>query len=147
MGLERVTEGSTVVWCENLVDRLLAEADAPSMVFVASGGLTWQAGWLAALARRKPARVVVWFDHDLAGNGGGSERTAMLARWRASVMARRAAQGIDPRIPMPQAPVSRGATLVADLKQAGLNAELYAWPGGTPEKADLGWLLQQKDTS
>jgi hypothetical protein len=143
MGLERVTEGSTVVWCENLVDRLLAEADAPGMVFVASGGLTWQAGWLAALARRKPARVVVWFDHDLAGNGGGSERHAMLSRWRQALLARRATQGIDPRIPLPQAPVSRGAVLVEELTQAGLKAELYDWPAGTPEKADLGWLLQQ----
>jgi hypothetical protein len=143
MGLDRVTPGSTVIWCENLIDRLLAEQDEPGIVAIASGGLAWQPGWILALAKRKPGKVVVWFDHDLAGNGGGSERGAMVKAWLQEISARRRAAGTDSSIPMPQAPTGRGPILVDELQAAGVNAELYDWPIGTPRKADLGWLLSQ----
>ena len=143
MGLENVTEGSTVIWCENLIDRLLVEQDEPGVTAIASGGLSWQPGWLAALARRKPRKVIIWFDHDLAGNGGGADRPVMIRQWIAEIAARRRAAGTRSDIPMPQPPAGRGPLLVAELRAAGVNAELYAWPAGTPRKADLGWLLSQ----
>jgi len=143
LGLNDVQPGATVIWCENLIDRLLAQQDEPGVVAVASGGLTWQPGWLTALARRQPSRVIVWFDHDLAGNGGGAERPAMLAAWEVEQRQRRRERNIPGSTPLPTPPAPRGPLLVAELKQAGVPAELYQWTPGTPWKGDLGWFLNQ----
>jgi hypothetical protein len=144
LGLGNVQPGSTVVWCENVVDRLLIEQDTPAVAAIAAGGLSWPSSWITALAKREPARVVIWFDHDLAGNGGGADRPQFIRQWLAEVTARRRASGTDERMPMPTAPESRGQKLLAELRAAGVNAELYAWPTGTPRKADVGWYLEDR---
>jgi hypothetical protein len=97
-----------------------------------------------ALARRKPARVIVWFDHDLAGNGGGADRDAFVAQWLTEVRQQRRAKGISSDVPLPQPPPARGPQLAAELAAAGVAAEVHEWPAGTPRKADLGWLLERQ---
>lgn len=127
MGLNTVQPGDTVIWCENVIDRLLAQQVEPHARYVASGGLTWRDAWLDDMAQRCPAQVLIWFDNDLAGCPNAT--TAQAAAQR------RIAEG------KPPSPPPRGPKLANALLQRGVRARVYAWPAGTPEHADLGWLL------
>ncbi len=143
MGLEHVQRGKEVIWCESLADRLLGEQQHPGVSFIASGGLTWRDEWLDQLRAARPAHVLVWFDHDLSGNGSMYHDGEWLDQWRADIARRRS---IDPRMrarPMPAAPEPRGPRLVAELRKRGIHAELYQWHGDSHEHADMGWALME----
>ena len=79
----------------------------------------------------RPGRVVVWLDHDLAGNGSRYHYAELIALWRAK---NPAAQHV---------PEPRGPRIANDLLAAGVRASVYAWPKHTPLKADIGWLLSE----
>jgi hypothetical protein len=144
MGLDQVQPGSTVVWCENLVDRLLAAEREPKAVYLASGGLTWHDAWLDDLARRRPAHVLIWFDHDLSGNSSPVHHDTWIAAWRDEMQRRR---DTNPRLaerPFPAPPQPRGPKLANELLARGVRASVYRWPAFTPRGADLGWALLQE---
>ena len=127
--VELVRPGATVVICENFVDCILAMQAEPTLVAVAGGGASWQPEWTTQLAQRRPGRVVVWLDHDLAGNGSRYHQAELIALWRAK---NPAAQ---------HTPEPRGPKIANDLLAAGVRASVYEWPRGTPLKADIGYLL------
>lgn len=137
-GLEQVRPGDVVIWVENRVDRLLVEEHEPGVKALASGGLTWQPAWLDALAARRPRHVLIWFDHDLSGNGSPWHEAELLARWRAKTDERR---HNNPRLmsqPYPAPPQPRGPMLANELLERGIKASLYKWPRGSAFGADVG---------
>jgi hypothetical protein len=136
-GLENVRAGDEVIWCESLADRLLGLQQAPKYQFVASGGLTWQAEWLQQLAAARPRYVLVWFDHDLSGNGSPYYADEWRAQWTADVLGRRK----NANMPMPSPPTPRGPRLVRELQALGITASLYDWPATAAHKSDMGDVL------
>ena len=133
-GVEEIEQGQDVVWCESLVDRWLGIQQVPSVAFVATGGLTWTTEMLEALRDRRPGRVIVWFDHDLSGNGSAYHLDEWTQQWMERMAGRRVGTPPQPR----------GPVLVEQLRQYGLQTHLYQWPRGTPEHADLGWVLMKE---
>ena len=140
-GVEDVQPGQDVVWCESLADRILGAQQLPHVAFVAGGGITWQQEWIDALVKRSPRRVVVWFDHDLSGNGSPAHQEEWTQRWQQEMQRRRTERQTTMAAPTPPQP--RGPQLCALLRDAGLKAHLYQWPASAPEHADLGWQLMQ----
>lgn len=138
-GLEDVRPGDDLIWVENRADRLLVEEDGGKAL--ASGGLSWQAAWLDALADRRPRAVLIWFDHDLAGNGSPYHHGEMIARWRAAMEERRRLNPALAARPFPAEPVPRGPQLAAELHARRVYAQLYRWPRGTPPGMDVGSLI------
>lgn len=123
--------GATVVICENFVDAILAMQAASEIVAVAGGGASWQREWTLQIANSQPKQVLIWMDHDLAGNGSRYHYAELLAEWKR-------------RNPKAQhTPEPRGPQIANDLIAAGARAYLYEWPRGTPPKADLAWALTQ----
>lgn len=132
-GLELVTSGCDILVVENPVDAMLAMQVEPTAVAVGStaGAATWRDEWTAGLVERRPRRVLVWLDHDLAGNGSRYHHAELVAAWRVrNPTAKRL-------------PCANGPKICNRLLAAGLRASLYQWPAGTPPKADLGSLLTQ----
>lgn len=130
-GADLLRPGATVVICENFVDAILAMQVEPSLVVVAGGGASWQQTWTVQIASSRPKQVLVWLDHDLAGNGSRYHYRELLDEWqRRNPNAR-------------HAPEPRGPQIANDLIAAGARAYLYEWPRGTPAKADIGWALTQ----
>lgn len=121
--------GCTLVIVENYVDAILAAQQAPGTVAAACGGATWREPWTQQIAAQRPAHVLVWLDHDLAGNGSPYHYAELLAAWRAS-------HPDAKHIPEP-----RGPRIANDLLAAGVRASVYQWPRGTPAKADIGSAL------
>lgn len=141
MGLDAVTPGSIVVWCENLVDRLLAAASDPRAVYVASGGVSWQVDWLDQLIARSPRAILIFFDNDLAGCPSDQAYTQGHREWL-STMQDRLAQGKISAIP--HAPEPRGPKLANELLKrrdaAGkqIAIRVHRWPSNRPLHWDLG---------
>lgn len=136
-------QGCTLVVVENYVDAILAAQAEPNAVYAAVGGATWRDEWTAQVAQARPARVVVWLDHDLAGNGSRYHAAELLAAWRKGIAERRA---LDPALaqrPWPKEPEPRGPKIANALLEAGVRASVYEWPRGTPLKADIGYLLME----
>lgn len=133
-GADLLRVGAMVIIVENFVDAILAMQAAPGVVAVAGGGASWQSEWTVQIAASKPARVLVWLDHDLAGNGSRYHHGELLAAWKAAHPAAR------------HEPQPRGPQIANDLLAAGVRASLYEWPRGTPPKADVGWALMQEST-
>lgn len=134
-------QGCTLVVVENYVDAILAAQVEPNAVYAAVGGATWRDEWTAQVAQARPARVITWLDHDLAGNGSRYHHAELLAAWRKGIAERRA---LDPALaqrPWPKAPEPRGPKIANALLAAGVRASVYEWPRGTPLKADIGYLL------
>ena len=136
--------GCTLVIVENYVDAILAAQVEPSAVYAAVGGASWREAWTAQVAQARPARVVAWLDHDLAGNGSRYHAAELLAAWRTSIAERRAANPALAQRPWPQPPEPRGPKIANDLLAAGVRASVYAWPKHTPLKAAIGWLLSEE---
>lgn len=146
LGLDRVTPGSRVIWCENVVDRLLAQQAKPSIVAIASGGLIFRDHWIADLAARRPEQVIVWFDHDLSGNGSPHHAAEFTAAWEATIRERRSLRNTPAHVPFPTPPSPAGIRLANKLCEAGVKARLFAWPKGTPRGMDIGsYLIEQED--
>ncbi len=135
MGLGDVTPGSVVVWCENLVDRLLAAASDARAVYVASGGVSWRDEWLDELAARQPRHILIFFDNDLAGCPSDRAYTEGRAAWLATMQERMATGRIRS---LPPAPEPRGPKLANDLLKRGVPASVHRWPNDRPLHWDLG---------
>lgn len=147
VGLEDVRTDQHVIWCENLVDRLLALQVEPSVAVVTSGGLTWRQEWIDELAAKRPRSVVLWFDHDLSGNGSRYHQAEWITAWRTEMEQRRADNPALAARPFPSPPEPRGPIIANALLKAGVRASVYAWPRHTPRGADLGWaLMQERET-
>jgi hypothetical protein len=138
-GLEDVRPGDDLIWVENRVDRLLVQEEGGKAL--ASGGLSWQPAWLDILADRRPHGVLLWFDHDLAGNGSPYHHAEMLARWRRSIEERRRDNPQLAARPFPREPEPRGPKLAAELHARRIHAQLYQWPRGSAFGADVGSLI------
>lgn len=121
--------GCTVVIVENYVDAILACQAAPAATYAACGGATWREPWTQQIAAARPAHVLVWLDNDMAGCPNAATYVAMRQAWLA------AHPGKTP-------PEPRGPQIANDLLAAGLRTHVYAWPTGTPAKADIGSVLQ-----
>ena len=130
--LDCIRPGATVMICENFVDCILAMQVEPSITAVAGGGASWQPHWTAQIAERRPARVLVWLDHDLAGNGSRHHHAELIALWRQK-------NPTAQHIPEP-----RGPQIANDLLAAGVKASVYEWPRGTPLKQDIGAELMKE---
>lgn len=139
-GLEQVRPGCNVIICENHVDALLAEQFEPGIVAIAStaGASTWR--WTAELAARRPRSVLVWLDHDLAGNGSRYHHRELVAEWERKQCERRLARGVATSS-NPQPPTPQGPRICNELLEAGIKARLYEWPRGSALHADLGSVL------
>jgi hypothetical protein len=121
--------GATVVIVENFIDCLLAMQAAPEVVAVAGGGASWQEVWTQQIATSSPKQVLVWLDHDLAGNGSRYHQAELLAEWKQ-------------RNPKAQhVPDPSGPKIANQLLEAGARASLYEWPKGSPLHADIGMAL------
>lgn len=120
---------ATVVIVENFVDAILATQAAPDVVAVAGGGASWQEAWTAQIAASRPRQVLVWLDHDLAGNGSRHHQAELIAEWKR-------------RNPKAQhIPEPSGPKIANQLLEAGARASLYEWPKGSPLHADIGQSL------
>lgn len=133
-GLEVVKPGSTVIVCENIVDAALSMQVEPSIVAVAStaGAGTWRPEWTTRLAQLRPELVLIWLDHDLAGNDSRWHHAEMVAEWHAK----------NPKAKHP--PAANGPRIANELLAAGIRTSLYEWPKGTPFRADIGWALSME---
>lgn len=116
-----------VIVCESPVDAMLAMQEEPGIVAVSStgGAGTWRDSWTKHLKRQEPARVIVWYDNDLAGTPNQETREALAKEWREK----------HPEIK--KLPRQNGPWLYNKLARAGLPVVLYQWPEGTPAKQDL----------
>lgn len=149
-GLEDLRSGCDLIICENMIDRLLVEQESGCCALAPTHGVAvlrrLKPEWLAAIVRARPRQVLIWLDHDLAGNGSRHHQREMVERWRAGILERRAA---DPEryvgVPMPaNEPTPTGPLLANQLLDAGLRARLYDWPRGTPFGSDLGSVLVEQ---
>jgi hypothetical protein len=125
--------GATVVVCENFVDCILAMQAASDIVAVAGGGASWQETWTQQIAASRPKQVLIWLDHDLAGNGNA-------ATTRPSCSPR--GSGSNPQATQ-HVPEPSGPKIANALLEAGVKASVYQWPKGTPPKADVGAALMR----
>jgi hypothetical protein len=121
-----------VIICENYVDTILAMQEEPSAVAVCGGGASWQSAWTAQIAASRPRQVLIWLDHDLAGNGSRYHYQELVAEWK-----RRNPKA--QRVPEPAGP-----EIANELLSAGVRGRVFEWPKGTPPKADLGWYLMNE---
>ena len=140
-GMESLRSGATVIWVENRVDRLLVLEERPDVAVLASGGLTWRAEWLDAIAAARPRHVLIWLDNDTAGCPNlqtyARGRAAWLAKMQAQVKA-----GKIKQVPPFQEP--RGPVIANELLARRVPATVYRWPAGTPEHCDVGTVICQE---
>lgn len=119
--------GRVLYIVENPIDALLMEHIwSPEVVAIATLGVAnWKDHWTALVRRASPALVVVAYDNDRPGNGGGLRgREAWLAAH---------SRDIEPN----------GVKLVNRLLEAGVDSELYDW-GDAPLGADVGAMLAEE---
>lgn len=148
-GLEDLRSGCDLIICENMIDRLLVEQESSCCALAPTSGVAvlrrLKPDWLAAIVRARPRQVLIWLDHDLAGNGSRHHQREMVERWRAGILARRAAEPEKyAGVPMPEPPTPTGPLLANQLLDAGLRVRLYDWPRGTPFGHDLGGVLVEQ---
>jgi hypothetical protein len=117
-----------VVWIvENPVDALMVAVSTPFVGLASYSTSWWRAEWTEVLKLARPELVMVAYDQDLVGNGGGDRRAEFVAEWLKS---------------HPRVPESRGIKLVNTLLAAGIHAVLFPWKD-KPYKYDIGSLLMQ----
>lgn len=132
-GADLLRPGARVIIAENPVDAMLAMQETPGIIAVAgtAGASTWPDDWTKRIAESQPEAVLHWGDNDLAANPNRETYRREILAWR------KAHPGAT-SWPEPKSP-----KIVAALVAAGVHAECYVWPDGTPHKADLGWLIEQ----
>lgn len=121
---QRTARGRTLLIVENPVDALMLERWHPGAAAVATLGVSnWRDEWTEEVARSGAGLVVVCYDHDRPGNGGGEAgRRAWLATHERDI-------------------IPNGVRLVNRLLEAGVRARLFPW-GDMPLKTDIGDLLE-----
>ena len=129
-GLDNIEAGDVVFVVENYVDAMLLMQETAYKA-VAMGSAVRMSDKLSAyIASKQPARVIVAYDNDMAGQATGS----MLERLRTEWTQRMAAKGMtNVNPPEPAGPKSCNA-----LIKAGVRAILFQWPPDAPAKADIG---------
>ena len=135
--------GVMVIIVENYVDAILARQMNPAATYVAIGATQWHDHWTRQIATLCPQHVLVWLDHDLAGNGSAFHRRALLDAWVAEITQRRQDNPHLATRPWPQPPQPIAPQIATQLHYAGVAVDCYQWPEGTPPKADMGWFLTQ----
>lgn len=123
---EALTPGCVAWLVENPVDALMLTEKTGYVGLATYSTAYWREAWAEAL--KETSLVVVAFDNDIPGNGGGRQRETFVRDWlRTHAM-----------VPEP-----RGVQLVNQLLKTGLNAVLYDW-GNAPVKTDIGSMLMQE---
>ena len=107
---------------ENPLDALLIEELEGGYAVATLSVSYWKDEWTRAMVDLAPKLVMVMYDNDRPGNGGGQEGQL---RWLAE---------------HPKDIVPNGVRLANDLIAAGVKAQLYDW-GDAPYKMDAGDLL------
>lgn len=114
-----------ILWIvENPVDALLITPYTGAATLSTS---YWRDDWGAAIVAKRPSLVVVAYDNDLPGNGGGWQRDEFIEEWQQKTGGK----------PIPEA---QGIKLANKLRSIGLNAVLYDWKDSA-KKSDVGTLL------
>ncbi len=125
---DRLATGRTLFIVENPLDALLLEQLGQNVTAVATLSVSqWNEGWTDLIRLARPRSVIVAYDNDRPGNGGG---VIGRERWL-----RAHPRDIEPG----------GVRLVNQLLAAGVPARLFPWPKNAPEHADIGDLLAQKE--
>lgn len=142
VGLGAIKPGDRVALIENEIDRILCQEHDPSVKMLALpfGVASWQAEWTDELKRRQPAHVLIILDNDLAGNPNKEAYQHGLDLWHQKMDAMIAAGRIKSKPDRP--PVPHGYKYVKQFRAAGLNADRYIWPDGTPYKYDIGEMFR-----
>lgn len=123
--LDALPEGGILWIVENPVDALMIGKATPYTGAATLSVSYWRDEWAAAIVEKRPSLVVVAYDNDLPGNGGGWRREEMIKVWGGKII-----------------PEAAGVKLANVLQSAGLNAILYDWKDA-PAKSDIGSLLAQ----
>lgn len=123
---KQCARGDLLVICENPIDALLWERKTGKPTVATLGVSIWKDEWTRALTENPPSLIVVQFDNDLPGNGGGKHYQRLADEWRAKHQH--------------EPPEPAGVRLANRLTKAGLRVMLYDW-GDAPEKADIGSFL------
>jgi len=120
-----------VIWIvENPVDALML-SERTEYAGVATYSVSyWTEAWTNRLIEAQPELVVVAYDNDLVGCGGGLRRDEFIRKWLE-----------DPKHKV--VPPANGPALANKLLEAGLPVTLYDW-GTAPYKSDIGNLLMQE---
>ncbi len=116
--------GKVLFIVENPIDALMLEQLRGDVVAVATLGVSmWQDAWTSLVAECGAKSVIVAYDFDVPGNGGGEAgRMAWLAKHGKLI-------------------TPNGIRLVNRLLEAGAPARLFPWPEDTPLGTDIGALL------
>jgi len=122
-----------VIWIvENPVDALML-SERTEYAGVATYSVSyWTDAWTKRLQEAQPELVVVAFDNDLPGCGGGLRRDEFIRKWLE-----------NPKHKV--VPPASGPKLANKLIEAGLPATLFDWKDAD-YKADIGSLLMQEET-
>lgn len=119
-----------VVWIvENPIDALLVGQSTDYIGVATYSVAYWFDRWTGVLKAARPSLVVVAYDNDIPGNGGGRKRERMIGEWMTAHPGAR------------KAPDPAGPRLANRLLAAGLNAVLFNWDR-MPQVKDIGVLLQ-----
>ena len=120
-----------VIWIvENPVDALML-SERTEYAGVATYSVSyWTEAWTRRLVEAQPELVIVAYDNDLVGCGGGPRRDEFIRMWLE-----------DPKHKV--VPPANGPALANKLLEAGLPVTLYDW-GYADYKADIANLLMQE---
>jgi ribosomal protein S27E len=142
VGLGAIKPGDRVALIENEIDRILCQEHDPSVKMLALpfGVASWQAEWTEELKCRKPAHVLIILDNDLAGNPNKEAYAHGLDLWHQKMDAMIRAGRIKTKPDRP--PYPHGYKYLKQFRAAGLNADRYIWPNGTPYKYDIGEMFK-----
>lgn len=112
----RPGQQAEIIWVvENQIDALMVDAFTTFRGVATMSTSYWRDAWTDALVEASPKLVIVAYDNDLPGNGGGQQREAMIKKWRLTAPA---------GAPLP---IAHGQVLANILLEAGLPAVLYDW--------------------
>lgn len=141
IGLDDIQTGDRVALIESEVDRILCQERNPAVKMLALpfGVASWQDTWTAELVTRKPQHVLIILDNDLAGNPNTEAYHYGLEQWNRK-MDQMLKEGKIKSKAAPQYP--NGWKYLKQFRAAGLNADRYIWPNGTPYKYDIGEMFK-----
>ncbi len=122
-----IVPGAAVTIFENPIDSLLYTERAGGAVGVATYSIAyWYERWTKALQAARPEMVIVQYDNDIPGMGGGRRRAELVRQWLER----------HDRVPEPA-----GIKLVNKLQRAGLNAVPFPWDEFPATIKDFGQLV------